>query len=215
MIRDGEARAFGRFTGSRATQGVYSVASDNFDVRHYRCEWQVDPAVQYINGAITTEFIIRQTSDTIVFDINKALTVDSILYHGANILFQQTANDGLTVNFPSSINKGTIDSVTVFYQGIPDASGFGSFYQGTHSGVPVIWTLSEPFGARDWWPCKNGLNDKADSIDIIVTYPQQYLASSNGLVVGEQADAVNRLLISGTGILLRATWLLLLSPIMS
>ena len=48
-----------------------------------------------------------------------------------------------------------------------------------------MWSLSEPYGARDWWPCKNGNNDKADSVDIIVTAPAQYKAASNGLLQGE------------------------------
>ena len=32
-----------------------------------------------------------------------------------------------------------------------------------HGGTPIIYTLSEPFGASDWWPCKQDLKDKVDS----------------------------------------------------
>jgi len=60
---------------------------------------------------------------------------------------------------------------------------------GTHAGVPVMWTLSEPYGSRDWWPCKNGLDDKADSIDILVTTPVAYKAASNGLLQSETLSA--------------------------
>ncbi|MBA3647150.1 MAG: T9SS type A sorting domain-containing protein [Chitinophagales bacterium] len=51
--------------------------------------------------------------------------------------------------------------------------------------MPVIWTLSEPFGAKDWWPCKQSLNDKIDSIDIIVTCPRDYRDGSNGVLISE------------------------------
>lgn len=64
---------------------------------------------------------------------------------------------------------------------MPPSTGFGSFVTSVHSGVPVLWTLSEPYGSRDWWPCRNGLDDKADSIDIIITNPLAYTAASNGL----------------------------------
>ncbi len=37
--------------------------------------------------------------------------------------------------------------------------------------APIIWTLSEPYGAQDWWPCKNTLTDKADSIDTYIAIP--------------------------------------------
>jgi aminopeptidase N len=48
-----------------------------------------------------------------------------------------------------------------------------------------LWTLSEPFGAQDWWPCKNGLDDKIDSIDVIVRTSDIYRAASNGLLIRE------------------------------
>ena len=54
--------------------------------------------------------------------------------------------------------------------------------------MPVIWTLSEPYGARSWWPCKQDLSDKVDSIDVIVRTPAEYRVASNGLLVSEQQD---------------------------
>ena len=47
---------------------------------------------------------------------------------------------------------------------------------------PWIWSLSEPYGARDWWPCKDHQLDKADSADIIVTCPNGLKVGSNGLL---------------------------------
>jgi aminopeptidase N len=41
----------------------------------------------------------------------------------------------------------------------------------------------------DWWPCKNGLDDKADSIDILVTNPVAYKAASNGILQSETISA--------------------------
>jgi aminopeptidase N len=54
----------------------------------------------------------------------------------------------------------------------------------------VLWTLSEPYGARDWWPCKQDLNDKIEAIDVYLTTPSQYVAVSNGV---EQSQVVNGL----------------------
>lgn len=183
QIRQQEMKAHDRLGKAGAAAADYSVASSNFDVHHIRLEWTVDPAVLYINGKITFDFIITQSTSSITFDLLKQLTVDSIWYHGNKISFTHNTNNGIVLNFPTAINNGTKDSVSIFYQGVPGASGFGTVYQGTHSGTPVIWTLSEPYGSREWWPCKNGLNDKADSVDIIVTCPQQYQPASNGLII--------------------------------
>jgi len=163
-----------------------SVSSNNFDVYHYRCEWNVDPAVRYISGKVTTSFSITATTNNIVFDLTKVLTVDSVLYRNSKISFQQNSNDGLQINFPGLLSNGQKDSVSIYYKGAPPFSGFGSFAQTTHSNIPVLWTLSEPYGAKDWWPCKDVLKDKADSIDIVITYPLGYRSSSNGLPVNEK-----------------------------
>jgi aminopeptidase N len=80
---------------------------------------------------------------------------------------------------------GQKDSVSIYYRGIPPDSGSGAFTKTTHNNVPVLWTLSQPYGARTWWPCKDALTDKADSIDIVLTYPAAYRSSSNGLPVQE------------------------------
>ena len=75
------------------------------------------------------------------------------------------------------------------YSGNPISSGFGSFEQTTHNGDPIIWTLSEPYGAKDWWPCKQDLNDKISSIDVYITAPSQYISVSNG--VEPEAPVIN------------------------
>lgn len=169
--------------------GMQSVASGNYDVNHYRCEWQLDPAVRYIRGKITTSFTMIQAGNTITFDMVNQLVVDSVVYHGAKITYTRLPNNGLQVQFPANLNTATRDSVSVYYQGDPAGGGFGAFYQGLHSGVPVIWTLSEPYGAKDWWPCKDDLTDKADSIDILMTHPSVYTSSSNGMMTSRQAVA--------------------------
>lgn len=170
----------------------YSVASNNFDVHHIRFDWYADPAIHYIRGKITFDFTSTQTTNSITFDLLKQLTVDSVWYHGNKINFIQTNTDGVELTLPANIPNGTKDSVSIFYQGVPAASGFGTFYQGTHSGVPVIWTLSEPYGSREWWPCKNGLTDKADSIDVLITCPQQYQPSSNGIIISNTVNGSER-----------------------
>src|SRR6266496_35057 len=161
-----------------------SFASTNFDVKYYRCEWEVDPAIRFITGRVTAYYIILSSTNSISFDLVNELDVDSVKQRNTILVNQHSANV-LQVNFPLSANAGTFDSVSIFYRGVPPNAGFGSFVNSTHAGSPIIWTLSEPYGSRDWWPCKNGLDDKADSIDVIVTTPSVYKTASNGLLQSE------------------------------
>ncbi|MEO5647076.1 MAG: M1 family aminopeptidase [Chitinophagaceae bacterium] len=161
-----------------------SGSSANFDVSHYRCEWEVNPAVRFITGKVTPSFKITSPATFISLDLRNELTVDSVKQRNNKLVFQHSSHI-LRANFPAQLNTGAIDSITIFYKGIPTTTGFGSFIQTTHIGTPIIWTLSEPYGSMDWWPCKNGLDDKADSIDILVTHPAQFKAASNGLMQSE------------------------------
>lgn len=168
-----------------------SQASSNFQVTYYRCAWDIDPAVRYIKGAVTSHFITNSSANSISYDLATQLTVDSIYYHGSKISFSRPV-DLLQINFPVNLQAGQKDSVTIFYKGVPANSAFGSFVQDFHSGIPVIWTLSEPYGSRDWWPCRNGVDDKADSIDFIISCPNVYRASSNGSLVNETDNGITR-----------------------
>jgi aminopeptidase N len=169
-----------------------TFASENFDVKYYRCEWEVDPAVRYINGKVTVYFKMLSASSSIELDLMNTLTVDSVKKSNTIYNFSQTTNTVL-VNFPTTINTGVLDSVSIWYKGIPANTGFGSFIQDVHAGTPVMWTLSESYGSRDWWPCKNGVNDKADSLDVFITNPNMYKAASNGLLQSEIPLSGNRI----------------------
>lgn len=164
--------------------GNILTAASNIDVKYYRCEWEVDPAVRFINGKITVYFVVTDPATSIALDLMSPLVVDSVKQRNV-MLTKLQVNNTVQINFLSQLNTGVLDSVSIYYKGVPPNTGFGSFIQDQHAGIPVMWSLSEPYGARDWWPCKNGLDDKADSIDVIVTAPSQYKAASNGLLQSE------------------------------
>jgi aminopeptidase N len=155
------------------------------DFIYQRMEWQINPAEKYIRGKVTTHFkseipVLTQ----VYFDLHNALTVDSVMYKQQHLKFTH-ANHRLVIDLPNPLPDKAIDSVTIMYRGEPEETGFGSFTKSSHNGIPVIWTLSEPYGAMEWWPCKQTLTDKIDSVDIIVTSPEPYRTASNGLLVSE------------------------------
>ncbi|MBS1496683.1 MAG: T9SS type A sorting domain-containing protein [Bacteroidetes bacterium] len=167
------------------TNGVQgSLSSDNYDIKYFRCEWEVDPAVRYINGKVTMYFYVPASTSSITLDLSSHLITDSVTCHGQSVGFLHPA-EALAINFANAIAANTLDSVSIYYHGVPGNTGFGSFIQDSHLGTPVIWTLSEPYGAKDWWPCKTNLGDKADSIDVYITHPSNYKAASNGLLQSE------------------------------
>jgi aminopeptidase N len=170
-------------------QGVSTLS--HIDVRYYRCAWTVDPAIRSIAGEVTIYYTLTENTNTISLDLNSALITDQVTQRGQDKPFTHS-NHILSIDLGTNQPAGTLDSIRIVYHGVPPSSGFGSFYVGAHAGTPVMWTLSEPYGSRDWWPCKNGLDDKADSIDIFITHPNAYKAASNGLLQSELPVSNNR-----------------------
>lgn len=163
-----------------------TAASSNYNIHQFRCNWKIDPSIRYITGAVTAFFKLTGSNNQLIFDLVDNLTVDSVLYHNSSIGFTRPQNHTLEINLTNNPGIGVNDSVTIYYQGVPPSGGgFGSFINEVHASVPVNWTLSEPYGAREWWPCKNGLTDKTDSIDIYLTTPEAYTGVSNGLLQSE------------------------------
>ncbi len=160
------------------------------DVTYGRFHWRVDPAVLYIQGSVFYSFLPQKPINSWTLDLSADLQVDSVRWHNQTIQFlhKPGLNDLLLLYFPQTLPAGTTDSLEIFYQGIPPENGFDAFVTNHHAGVPVLWTLSEPYGARDWFPCHQNLDDKIDSCDIFITAPAGNRASSNGVLLSETTE---------------------------
>ncbi len=155
--------------------------TQNYDITYHKLEFTVDPAIYFVSGRVTTTFTALSNMSTITFDLANVLTVSSVKQNGTNLTFTRSSNNELIINLPTIQTTGTSASVEITYSGAPPVNGFDAFSSKIHAGAPIIYTLSEPYGARDWWPCKQDLNDKINSIDVYITAPNQYISVSNGV----------------------------------
>ena len=164
----------------------------NYDINYHRLYWEVDPTKAQINGEVTTYYTALSDMNQIVFDLADNMQVSSVRQRGKSLSYNQN-NEELVIDLPITQNKSKLDSLTIAYGGNPVSSGFGSFEINTHgsSNTPVLWTLSEPYGAKGWWPCKQDLTDKIDSIDVMIKHPSQFKAASNGLLISEKAQGLS------------------------
>lgn len=164
-----------------------SSNTDNYDLKYYRFDIKVDPLTNYISGSVTPRYLVtKDNTNEIYFDFNSVMIVDSVRYHGQMLPSSFSSQYELKIDLPQAMVKGDIDSIKIWYRGNPTTSGFGSFEIGSQycdQSKKLLWTLSEPYGARDWWPTKQSLNDKIDSIDMFVTTPKGYKVGSNGLLI--------------------------------
>ncbi len=169
----------------------------DYDVKYYRLELRINPDTsigKYIRGKVTTYFTnISPGFNIIKFDFASALGCDSVYYHGAKLPAANKTENGdvLEITIPALTIAGTLDSVSVFYKGVPptvpDLGGGLGFVKGTHGKRKnYIYTLSEAYSAYTWWPCKSMVtSDKADSLDMIISTPTGFKAAGNGTKVSE------------------------------
>ena len=162
----------------RREQGINSTQS--IDAKYYKLDLKITTSPQYIKGKMTMDAVCRTNNLTVLsLDMMSALYIDSVKVAGIQVSFVQNPS-WFDITLDRSYNIDELIHIEVSYQGIPGSSGFGSFEFSSHASVPWVWTLSEPYGAKDWWPCNDHPNDKADSADIIVTCDSIYKVGSNG-----------------------------------
>lgn len=162
--------------------GQNSIKKYYYDIKHIGFDIEINPSLREIKGSVAYLLKITQNTDTLFFNCNDSLYIDSITYLNTSIFFTHY-NKVLRVFNNNTFIKDDTVRLKIFYHGIPISTGFGSFEQGYHDSVPIIWTLSQPYGAQDWFPCKMTLNDKIDSMDMIIHTPEPNIAASNGVLI--------------------------------
>ncbi|MFH0894179.1 MAG: M1 family metallopeptidase [Bacteroidota bacterium] len=181
-IPSGDAKSHTSFF---ANKNLNTKTGENYDMQYARFTFFMNPTQRYIHGEVVHQFSVTSTNlSQLEFDFTDSLTVDSVLYRKKSKSFTQT-NNVFSITLDTTLLQSSLDSIRIFYQGIPPKNGFGSFVQSSHAGDSIVWTLSEPYGARDWWPCKQSLSDKIDSVEFIIYVPVGIKAVANGLLIKE------------------------------
>jgi aminopeptidase N len=116
----------------------------------------------------------------VTLDFTDAMSLLAVRQDGSPVAF--THGGGLVgVTLAAPLPAGALFSLELDFAGAPASSGFGSFTWTEHSGTPLVATLSEPEGARDWWPCKD-VPDEKFTADIHYRVPVAYSAPGPGLL---------------------------------
>lgn len=168
--------------------GEKSIPDTNIDVKFYYLDLSISIDFPYIEGVVSCEFEpVANNLSEIRLSLNSALTVDDVT--GDVSSFIQTG-DSILISLDAAYDPGEQLEVIISYHGVPvEAGGYKGLRYETHHGVePIIATLSTPYLAHYWYPCKDGPSDKPDSVYVDVTIPVQIvngnevIAVSNGML---------------------------------
>jgi aminopeptidase N len=191
----GHARAWARLIegegGGPGGPGAPREGDDETDVTHNFLDITIIP--EYTASTITavrvtgvSTITARPTLGplaTFTVDLSSNMTATSVT---GNVGSWSRVGNTVVVTLNRTYNIGESFQVAVSYTGYPATGGFGAFAWWLRNGNLCVGTLSEPFYAKYWWPCKDSLNDKA-TMQMHCTVPNGLVVASNGTLEGIDA----------------------------
>ncbi len=183
--RRAEATAKARLlAGLREAEAKATPNQALWDVVSYDLDLVLDPATSHLQGEVDcTAVVTGGPLDSMDLNLTTRLPVSAVTSDGTPAAFTH-ASGLLTVALDRVYADGDTLRVGVAYGGLATAGGLS---WGTYDGQPLISTLSEPYDARTWWPCKDTPADKAETVDLRVTVPDGLIVASNGTLLSETA----------------------------
>ncbi|MDD3876200.1 MAG: M1 family aminopeptidase [Bacteroidales bacterium] len=156
-----------------------------YDVIFYHLDIAVERTSVDVEGNVKIKSkVVSSQLDTFAFELVPELNIDSVLIDGTLRNFTRSGDEVFVEIVPPLAQNVVFDAV-IYYGGTPQSGGFFSGISNATSpswGNQITWTLSEPFNAKSWFPVKQVLSDKADSVYIFVTTDASNKVGSNGLL---------------------------------
>lgn len=159
------------------------LKQENYDVKFYGLDISINDTSTHIEGFVQIKIEIVAPADTLVFNLGGQLNVSKLIIGQAETSFIHKG-DILTV-FPQGLQTGQIISVYIYYKGDGNHAGaYGALFNRSNSYGRFTYSITEPFASKYWFPCKEVLSDKADSVHVHITVAENLKAGSNGLLTG-------------------------------
>jgi len=176
------------YTRADSLRGALRPERTAFDVNYYDITVKINPARKTIEGTTGVGFIVTDNCLNIQLDLFSIYKISEITWNNINLNYRREY-DAIFIEFPYQLQKGEYHYIEITYSGTPPEApnppwqgGFvwESDYTGNH------WTgvACEHLGASSWWPNKDHLSDKADSVSINIIAPRNYQIVSNGNLRG-------------------------------
>lgn len=167
-----------------------SNLKDKYDVKQYILDLQISNISAQISGSVIINANVSATYlDTFAVDlidtivpVQTYMVVDSVFVNGVLNSFQH--HDELVfVPLTIAIPQNQQFSVQIYYHGNGNANvqtNYNGISKAYYTSIWHAYTLSQPTGSKVWWPCKQDLKDKADSVAFFITTDSTNKSGSNG-----------------------------------
>lgn len=151
-----------------------------YDVLHYDIEMRINDTTEWIYGRVgVTAQVLDNFLQIIELDLLSNMIVDSVTTDSSQLSYSRSG-DILSVDLGRAFEPDEQFTFDIFYNGHPSEGGFQGFSFDNRVTGKVMSSLSEPYFARSWWPCKDRMDDKADTYSIAIEVDTSFYVASNG-----------------------------------
>ena len=188
------------------TSSVSHVAKMNrYDVKYYKLDVAMENTSLNVSGSVWMRVRVgNQPLDSLAFELYKSpngsaasvpsLLIDSVVVNGRRSPGIRRAGPDATAALAVAAPANSLVDARIYYRGTAPSGNSAAIGNGLSNRSQVrlgsgqffpfnvTWSLSEPFSAHEWFPCKQVLTDKADSTDVWVTTSMPNKVGSNGVL---------------------------------
>ncbi|KAA3438450.1 M1 family aminopeptidase [Rufibacter hautae] len=159
-----------------------------YDMHWYKLDLGLERNALDISGSVTMYASVQANSLTeFAFELHPNFTIQRVLLDGVVCPVRRSGSEVVVV-LPAIKARQDKFKVQVFYAGRAPSGAKAAIGNGLNTELAqpwnqqVTWSLSEPFAAHEWFPVKQILEDKADSVEVWVTTDVSNKVGSNGLL---------------------------------
>jgi aminopeptidase N len=155
-----------------------------YDALQYTLDIAINPTTRLLDGRVVAAIVpAAGVLYALDLDLDDVFTITSIREVGGDPLGWSRSLGIVTVSVPAGVALGDTIRIEILYSGYPATATDPGLFFSSYGGSPLIYSLSEPWSARGWWPCKDYPDDKA-LFDIYFSVPATLTAASNGTYLG-------------------------------
>ncbi len=196
----GFAQQYPVFTHADSVRGKLSAARSCYDVYFYDLHLKINPEQHSIEGYNMIAFSVVKKFTEMQVDLFKNMTIDSIVWHNNFLNFRRDSNaiiisfsgggrneekSFIKSGFYAIEHEGIKDSIKIYYHGFPQTAKnppWDGGFEWNKDSLGKTWVdvSDEHTGASLWWPCKDHLSDKPDSMRMTFDVPTGLTCVSNG-----------------------------------
>ncbi len=168
--------------------GILDPDEGAYDVTFYEIGVEVMPDTKSISGTVGIHARMVHPSAVVAFDLDTLLSIESVTtpgHDGPASLPYIRCGGRVSVGMPHTLQPGSDLRLDITYGGRPRVAprppwDGGFTWATTSTGAPWIATTHQMIGGDVWWPMKDHVSDKPDSVSMHVTVPGDLVVATNG-----------------------------------